>query len=321
MSSWLVSSSAQRIELDASGRGTVSFSVANSGAVPEQAVFDVAVGPGADRSWFQLVGEPRMLVHHGAAVEFKVQCWVPPGTAPGSYWLQGVAYTAERRETAALSNAVSFEVGPAAAGAMAMAAQPGQVVATGTGTMPAQAASAPAYAGSAPGYGGPPQAYAGSAPGHNGPTSGHNGPASGHVPAQGQPAAPVAHTTPGSAPTAPKAKPKRRTRLLVAGAVGLVVIIALAAAGFFFLRGNDDQQQGDVAAPPPPPAEVVVPDVTLLPEAQAIAILQVSNLTVGEVIAVQRRNANEGIVINQSVRQGTTVPAGQPIDIAVTRNS
>lgn len=285
MSTWLVSSAAQRIELDAQGRGEVSFTVTNSGPAPEQAVFDFAAGPGADRSWFEVVGEPRLLNPQGAA-EFTVRCLVPPGAASGLYSLQGVAYSASRpQESLTMSSPVMFEVKQAGS-PVPSPAQP----AMGS-TLPATGVIPPAAGGTA-------------APGQ---------------PMTGPAPTPAPAPVPAAAPAKPK--PKRRAGLLIGAAVALVVIVALAAAGFFFLRDNGDGQNNAAPPPPPPAGEVVVPDVTLLPEEQATAILQVSNLTVGEVITVRQRNRKEGTVVEQSIRQGTTVDAGEAVDIAVVRNN
>jgi hypothetical protein len=306
MSVWLVSSPVENLELDAQGRGDLSFTVVNAGPAPEQVTFDVMAGPGADRSWFEVVGPPRLVVNQGAAVGFTVRCATPAGTAAGQYSVQGVAYPAGRPADAALSNPVTVWLGhPSAAGAGAGGAG------ASTQLMPALSGAAVAR------VGGPPVGETGRTGSASGSTvtsvgTAHPGMANGT-----QPGGPATPTGPGpggpaqpgvaTAPPAP-GKPKRRGRVLIAVAAALVVILALAAAGFFFLRGNDDGQ-GDVAAPPPPPAEVVVPDVTQLPQQQATAILEVSNLTVGEIVTVRQRNRQDGTVVDQSIRQGVT-PAG-----------
>ena len=329
MSVWLVSSSVQRNELDGQGRGEITFTVVNSGPAPEQAVFDIKPGPGADRSWFEIFGPSRLVVIPGAAVDFEVACTLPAGTAAGRYTVQGVAYSAGRPDTAALSNPVEllagFLVPAGAAFAAAGSTQvlPAVPVASGMPVAPAgpDGNGATGIGGSAAMSGGPipggpmpdlatakPQ---GSWPGGATLTDMPAGP----VPAGPVPAGPVP-----AGPGKPVgAKPKRRGRVLIAAAVALVVLLAIGAAGFFFLRGNDDQ--GEAAPPPPPPrAAVVVRDVTRRPRARAGASREVSNLTVGGVVRVQQRNRQDGTVFDQSIRQGRTVEPGTAIDLAVVSN-
>jgi len=239
MTTWSVTKSAERIELDTQGQAEVKFVVANTGPMPEQAVVGVLAGPGADPSWFQVAGDAQRLVQPGTSTELTVQVKVPAATAAGLYTMQGVAHSTGRPEdSSASSGPVTFEVKP-----VAPAVQP-------------------------------------------------------------------------------KPKPTRKQRLLVAGAIALVLILALGTLGFFLLRGDD---QAAAAPPPPPntaapPAEVVVPNVTLVPEEQAKAILEVSGLTVGRVVNGQKRNVKNGTVVDQSVTPGVTVESGRAVDIAVVRN-
>lgn len=331
MSVWLVSSSVQRIELDGQGRGEITFTVVNAGPAPEQAVFDVKPGPGADRSWFEIFGPSRLVVIPGAAVDFEVACTVPAGTAVGRHTVQGVAYSAGRPDTVALSNPVELLAGYLVPAGAAFAATgstqvlPAAPIAPGVLAVP-DGNGATGFGGNAAVSGGPVPGSPMPAPATATPQGGWPGAANltdtPTGPAPGGPA-PAGSAPEGPAPGGP-GKPvgagrKRRARLLIAAAAALVVLLAIGAAGFFFLRGNDDQ--GEAASPPaPPPAAIVVPDVTLLPQEQAVAILEVSNLTVGEVVTVQQRTRQDGTVFDQSIRQGRTVEPGTAIDLAVVNN-
>jgi hypothetical protein len=287
MSQWLVSSTASRIELDAENRGELRFTVVNSGPAPEQVVFDVAAGPAADRAWFEIAGASRVVVLNGAAVDFQVRVALPAGTPPGQYSVQGLAYSAGRPESASVGTPVllgAYPDGAAPAAAMAGAIAGAGAAANHAGGAPTQTMPV-AEPGGAAGQPGPSGAPTSAPPtGPAGPAGPDRGPASGPD-----------STPPPTAPPAP-AKPKRRGPVIIGVAIGLVVLLGLAAGAFFLLRNNDDGQAD--AAPPPPPAEVVVPDVTLLPQQQATAILEVS----------------------KSIRQGTTVESGTAVDLAVVDN-
>lgn len=108
---WAITSAAERAELRPDHTGEVSFTVTNSGAVTDEAVFDVLPGDNAAATWFS-VQRPHERVEPGKSVTFLAAVAIPPDTPAGSYWLQGRVYSASNapEESSVLSNRVTFEV-------------------------------------------------------------------------------------------------------------------------------------------------------------------------------------------------------------------
>ncbi|MGH9245618.1 MAG: hypothetical protein ACRD29_15135 [Acidimicrobiales bacterium] len=112
---WVVTVPSVKVDLDAAGRGEITFTVANPGPVQDRAVFDLVL-EGADRSWFA-VDEPQRTVQPGMSVAYLVKVAVPAGTPAGSFAVQGRVYSADTapEESSALSNRVAIDVEPTAA--------------------------------------------------------------------------------------------------------------------------------------------------------------------------------------------------------------
>ncbi|WP_051367355.1 InlB B-repeat-containing protein [Hamadaea tsunoensis] len=110
-----VTAAAERVKLDGQGRAEVAFTATNSGAAPNQVVFEVVPGDGADGGWFG-VDEPQRRVDAGTSVSYLVRIAVPAGTAAGAYTLQGRVYPADSapEEASRLSTRVAFDVAPSA---------------------------------------------------------------------------------------------------------------------------------------------------------------------------------------------------------------
>jgi hypothetical protein len=114
MTTWAITSAAERAALRPDNAGEVTFTVTNSGPVADEAVFDVVPGDTAAATWFT-VPRQNERVEPGKSVQFTVTATIPPGTPAGSYWLQGRVYSASTapEETSALSNRVMLEVAAA----------------------------------------------------------------------------------------------------------------------------------------------------------------------------------------------------------------
>lgn len=113
MTSWRVSATTDRMELDPAGRAETTFTVTNQGPTDQRLVFDISPGETADRAWFNVI-EPQVLVQHGATASFLVRLAVPAGTPAGPRWFVGRAYSADQapEETSVVSDRVAFEVRP-----------------------------------------------------------------------------------------------------------------------------------------------------------------------------------------------------------------
>lgn len=110
---WVITAAAERVELDAHNRGETTFTVTNPASAPDRVVFEAVAGGGADGTWFT-VEEPQRLVTGGGSVSYLVRIAVPAGAAPGSYSLQGRAYSADTapEESSRLSGRVALEARP-----------------------------------------------------------------------------------------------------------------------------------------------------------------------------------------------------------------
>lgn len=113
---WTISSSAERVELDATGKAQTTFTVTNHGPVDQRLVMDVVRSENAGRINV-VVTEPQRLVPHGGSVTFLVTITAPPGTPPDQCWVAGRAYSADTapEESSVLSDRVAFQIRPSEA--------------------------------------------------------------------------------------------------------------------------------------------------------------------------------------------------------------
>jgi hypothetical protein len=111
MSTWQISESGTEVVLDDQGRGEVTFLVTNTAEAQDRSVLTITALDGAGESWFT-VDEPQRLVPPKETANYLCKVLVPPGTAAGTYALQGVAYSADRDpgETSTTSRRVTFTV-------------------------------------------------------------------------------------------------------------------------------------------------------------------------------------------------------------------
>ncbi|MFY1638008.1 PASTA domain-containing protein [Solwaraspora sp. WMMB335] len=108
---WLVTTAAERTELDGSGRGTITFTVTNPTDWADRAVFEIAPGDGADLTWFS-VEEPQRRVQPAGSVSYLVKVQVPAETEAGEFELRGRVYSADSapEESSVLSNRLVVQV-------------------------------------------------------------------------------------------------------------------------------------------------------------------------------------------------------------------
>jgi hypothetical protein len=114
MTSWVVTTSAERLALNAQRQGEITFTVTNVTDVADRAVFEPVPGEGIDPSALTVEEPARMIPGRGSAA-FLVRVAVPERTLPGRYELYGQAYSAHLapEETLGRSGRVVFEVAPA----------------------------------------------------------------------------------------------------------------------------------------------------------------------------------------------------------------
>lgn len=110
---WVVTAATERVAMT-NGIGEVAFTVTNPSTSPDRAMFTVLPGEGASSSWFT-TAEPQRPVGAGSSTTYVVKVTIPPGTAPGTYALQGRVYSAESapEETSVVSGRVVCEVAAA----------------------------------------------------------------------------------------------------------------------------------------------------------------------------------------------------------------
>lgn len=113
-STWVVTTAAPQISLDAQRAGELTFTVTNASRVPARAVFEIAAADGTDPAWFS-VAEPQRLVQPGASVSVLVKVKVAADAAAGTYTVQGRVYSADEapEEHSVLSGRVAVEIKPA----------------------------------------------------------------------------------------------------------------------------------------------------------------------------------------------------------------
>ncbi|MEV4136532.1 PASTA domain-containing protein [Dactylosporangium sp. NPDC049742] len=108
---WVVTTAAERIVLDDAHQGGTTFTVTNPGKAADRVVFEPVAGGDADPSWFT-VDDPQRRVLPAASASFLLKVHVPAQAKPGSYEVQGRAYSADSapEESSVLSGRVVFDV-------------------------------------------------------------------------------------------------------------------------------------------------------------------------------------------------------------------
>ena len=102
----------------------------------------------------------------------------------------------------------------------------------------------------------------------------------------------------------PQSESKENNKKLV-GIIGgtLVVLVVIVGIALFFLLRT---------------SYVVVPDFTGLNKNEAVALIEESGLTLGEITEEYNRRVDEGLVISQSLRRGREVERGSTIDLVIS---
>lgn len=110
---WVVTTPSDHIELDQARQGQITFTVTNPTDRSDRVVFDVVPQEGAESSWFS-VDEPQRRVPAAGSVSYVVKTAIPQQARPGSYSLQGRAYSADSapEEDSVLSGRLAVEVKP-----------------------------------------------------------------------------------------------------------------------------------------------------------------------------------------------------------------
>lgn len=108
---WVITTPSDRITIDEAQQGQVAFTVTNPTSRPDRVVFDVVPGDGADAAWFT-VDEPQRRVAGNGSATYLVRAAVPATAPPGSYSVQGRAYSADStpEEDSVLSSRLVLEV-------------------------------------------------------------------------------------------------------------------------------------------------------------------------------------------------------------------
>jgi hypothetical protein len=112
-SPWIVTTNTDRVGLDPTRHGELTFTVTNSTDAADRVVFEPVPGEGVDRSALS-VDNPARQVAGGASAAFLVHIAVSPQAPPGRYEMYGQAYSAHLapEETLGRSGRVVFEVVP-----------------------------------------------------------------------------------------------------------------------------------------------------------------------------------------------------------------
>lgn len=108
---WVITTPSDRVTLDEAQQGQVAFTVTNPTSRPDRVVFDIVPGDGADAAWFT-VDEPQRRVAGNGSATYLVRAAVPATAPPGSYSVQGRAYSADStpEEDSVLSSRLVLEV-------------------------------------------------------------------------------------------------------------------------------------------------------------------------------------------------------------------
>ena len=112
-SPWIVTTNTDRVGLDPTRHGELTFTVTNSTDAADRVVFEPVPGEGVDRSALS-VDNPARQVAGGASAAFLVHIAVSPQAPSGRYEMYGQAYSAHLapEETLGRSGRVVFEVLP-----------------------------------------------------------------------------------------------------------------------------------------------------------------------------------------------------------------
>lgn len=108
---WVVTTPGDHIELDGENQAETTFTVTNPGSRVDRVVFDIAVGDGADPSWFT-VENPQRRVPPSGSVSYLMKTSIPADAKAGSYSVQGRAYSADSapEEDSVLSSRLAFAI-------------------------------------------------------------------------------------------------------------------------------------------------------------------------------------------------------------------
>jgi hypothetical protein len=111
MSTWQIGESGTEVALNDDLEGEVTFTVTNGGTAQDRSVLTITALDGAAESWCT-VAEPQRLVPQGQSATYLCKVKIPPGTAPGTYGIQAMAYSADRDpgETSVTSKRVGIVV-------------------------------------------------------------------------------------------------------------------------------------------------------------------------------------------------------------------
>jgi hypothetical protein len=112
-SPWVVTTSTERVNLDAQRRGELTFTVTNATDATDQVVFEPVPGDGVDGAALT-VEEPGRRVPGRGSASFLVHIAIPQQASAGRYNLYGQAYSAHLapEETLGRSGRVVFDVAP-----------------------------------------------------------------------------------------------------------------------------------------------------------------------------------------------------------------
>jgi hypothetical protein len=110
-SPWVVTTSTERVNLDAQRQGELTFTVTNASDATDQVVFEPVAGEGVESSALT-VDEPGRRVPGRGSASFLVHIAIPQQAAAGRYELYGQAYSAHLapEETLGRSGRVVFDV-------------------------------------------------------------------------------------------------------------------------------------------------------------------------------------------------------------------
>jgi hypothetical protein len=110
-SPWVVTTSTERVNLDAQRHGELTFTVTNASDATDQVVFEPVAGEGVESSALT-VDEPGRRVPGRGSASFLVHIAIPQQATAGRYELYGQAYSAHLapEETLGRSGRVVFDV-------------------------------------------------------------------------------------------------------------------------------------------------------------------------------------------------------------------
>lgn len=108
---WVVTTATERVALDESRNGEVTFTVTNQSNRNARAVFDIRAGDGVDESWFT-IDDPQRPIRPAASVPYLVKIHAGAHVPPGTYEIAGRVYPPDTapEESFVLSRRVLVEV-------------------------------------------------------------------------------------------------------------------------------------------------------------------------------------------------------------------